>query len=198
MPTVDHTDKLLDQLSAQYKLYRDEVRAYLNFAAGSASLFVALVVGEISVAKDNPRMLALIPLTTLSYGGILAMFYSYAVTAAHYSDLLERQLNDLLGTKVFLFESRYVGPKTGRGEFLWFAVIWCCVGIVPVALSGYAVVRLFQERLWHPGLVVLLLAVALIGLTAIIFAVVRIVKVRIALTSEIYTEWHQTQSTKAG
>lgn len=198
MTTVDQTDKLVEQLGAQYKLYRDEVRVYLNFAAGSASLFVALVVGEISVAKDNPRMLVLIPLSALSYGGILAMFYSYAVTAAHYSELLERQLNDLLAINVFLFESRYVGPKPGRGEFFWFAVIWCCVGIVPVALSGYAVVRLFQERLWHPGLVVLLLAVTLIGLTAIVFAVVRIVKVRIALASQIYTEWHQAQITRSG
>lgn len=198
MPTTDKSEKLIDQISGQYKLYRDEVRAYLNFAAGSASLFVAIVVGEISVAKDNPRMLALVPLSVLSYCGILAMFYSYAVTAAHYSGLLERQLNDLLGTKVFLFESRYVGPKPGRGEFFWFAVIWCCVGIVPVALSGYAVIRLFQERLWHPGLIVLILGISLIGLAAIALALVRIVKVRIALTTEIYAEWRRAQDAKAG
>src|SRR5262249_5747469 len=160
---IEKSEKLITEISGQYKLYRDEVRAYLNFAAGSASLFVAIIVGEISIAKDHPRMLALVPLSVLSYCGILAMFYIYAVTAAHYSGLLERQLNNLLGTDVFLFETRYVGPKPGRGEFLWYAVVWCAVGIIPGAVSGYAVIHSFQHSLWPTGLIIVISGVTIAG-----------------------------------
>ena len=180
---------IIEQMSAQYKLYRDEVRGYLSFAAGSASLFVVLVVGEISIAKDNPRLLILIPLSALSYGAILAMFYSYAVTAARYSELLEFQLNDLLGVPIFLFENRYVGPKPGRGEFLAFGVIWCCIGALPGAMSAYAIVRLFRERLLAPGVVIAVLVGVLLGFAAVVVAVVRIIQVRIALSSQIRGEW---------
>ena len=63
MVTDDSVKILLEQLGTQYKIYREEVRAYLQLTAGSASLLVLLLFGELTAAKDNPTLLILIPLS---------------------------------------------------------------------------------------------------------------------------------------
>jgi hypothetical protein len=171
-PTSNH-EVLIDQLSSQYKIYRDEVRGFLQLAGGSASLLVILLFGEITAAKDNPLLLFLVPLSIVSYGALFALMFIYASIAASYSELLEKKLNALLHnqSRTYIFESEYVGPKPKQREFIYFGLIWTLIPVMPLSVCAYA---LWQLRKSYKITSELLALIVVIGLLGMLFSTVKI------------------------
>jgi hypothetical protein len=180
---------LLDHLVSQYRLYREEIRMYLGYAAASVSILIFLFIGEINASKESPRLILLIPLTTLSYTALLGCFYSYSWIAAHYSELLELKINKLLGSSEYVFENYYVGPKPHRGEEVPFRGLWLLIMAMPVAFTGYGMMRLFHDPkipawLFHGVWIVLILSLVFIS-----WALYRIVHMRKRMNTEIFAAW---------
>jgi hypothetical protein len=130
---------LLEQLAEQYKIYREEFRGYLSFTTNSGIFLVAFFVGVLGFARDYPQVLVLVPVGVLSYIGLIAVLRTYAMIASTYCELIERQINTLLDTTCYRFESEYAGPKMKGGDTLPFIVMWTSIGILPVVVTFYAI-----------------------------------------------------------
>jgi hypothetical protein len=68
---------VLDQLSFQYGVYRDEVRTYIQLVCGSSSLLMLILLGEMAAAHDKPELLMLIPLSVMSFGALLSAMATF-------------------------------------------------------------------------------------------------------------------------
>jgi hypothetical protein len=163
METKDRTqvEIVLNQLESQYKVYRAEITSYNQIAAGSASLLVLLLFGELAAAKDNPSMYFLILLSVISYSAVLGNLATYGRMAGLYTALLERKINELIKVNdLYQYEHDYVGPYMGDRlwdsdnpkkqysetfEFLFvFAIL---PAAMPIILSAYSLLMLRSQRL---------------------------------------------------
>lgn len=191
MSKSDDTDnqEVLNHLSSQYKIYRDEVRGYLQLAGGSVSLLIILLFGEMTAAKDNSLFLMLIPLSVLSYFALFCVMFIYASIAASYSELLELKMNALLGTRnsVYIFESEYVGPKPHQNEFLYFGLIWLLMPAMPLSLCVYALLQLGKT---HRLLACLLAFAVAIGLVVAVLSTVKIMIKRKQKNDLLIESWN--------
>ncbi len=189
----DATKPLLDHLSAQYRLYREEVRLYLGFVSASASFFAILLALEMNAAKDDPSLLVLFPLTTVSYGALLGFVYTYAQIAAKYSALLEKKLNSLLGVSVYNFESRFVGPSAKRGDRLPFAVLMALTAAMPLALTIYGIWRVagVSKGSHVPALFWASIAWTAIGLSAVVWAIRKFASKNEEMNCAMLNEWNE-------
>lgn len=140
----ENRKELLEHLGAQYKIFREEVRSYLGFSAASTTLLAILLFSELTLARGkdaasaDPKLLILIPLSLVWYGGLLAIFVSNVAIAQKYSELLERKMNNLLKHEVFNFQSNY--KKRNSTEIVWFIIVSIAVAIIPITcalIAGY-------------------------------------------------------------
>lgn len=188
---ISREKTLLDHLSAQYRLYREEVRLFLGFAAASVPLLIFLFIGELNAAKDDSRFIVFIPLTSLSYGALLGLMWIYATMAAHYSALLELKINTILGAQIFIFENIYVGPKAKRGEVAPFVALCVLIAAMPVAFACYAMWRLAHDTRVSICIFCGLLVFVTIGFACILWAVYRIAQLRKEMNIQMFDEWQK-------
>jgi hypothetical protein len=184
----DEIKLLLDRLEFQYRIYRGEVRAYLQIAAGSVSILILVLLGEVTASKDHPELLFLVPISILSYIALLTILWIFANIAATYSELLELEMNDLLRLPAFQFENHYVGPKRGRSETLPFIVLYGLTGVMPVALCIYALsqVEPLHEKLFYASVVGLPA-----GLAITLWALLRLMGIRRKLLKRLLRHWQK-------
>lgn len=188
-------DAVIAKLDSQYSVYRDEVRLYVQLMFGSASLFGLLLYWEIS-AVSVPILWAVLPLTVVSFCGLLALMMVFLGVIAAYTELLELKLNYLLGDRadVFMFESYYIGlfsssqSQSNRSErgFPYLIVIWILASIMPLLLCGYALWKLMKSYpVGGPILAIFVLA----ALPSILVCAVKIVANRRRENKHLLDAW---------
>lgn len=134
---------LLEHLAAQYKMYREEVRLYIGFAATSTTLLLLLLFNELTAAvnKDNTvntKIYVLIPLSLVWYGALLGFFMSHVMVIEAYTQLIEQKMNSLLNFNIFQFESKYRFPRLKKEDLSSYAAFWLIAGLVPITLALHA------------------------------------------------------------
>jgi hypothetical protein len=182
----------LEHLQAQYRLYREEVRMYLGFAAASAPLLIFLFMNELSVAKDNHDLIVLVPLTSLSYSALLGFLWTYGQFAALYSELIELKINVLLKPALYSFENDYVGPKPGKHELFPFGMLCLFIAAMPVLLTGYAMRRMMHDSNIPCYLSCGILALVVIGFPCIAWAVARLWRLKKKENDQLLEDWWRT------
>lgn len=146
-------EEMIEHLSSQYSIYRDEIRLFVQLIFGSATLFGIILYWEMSAIQD-PMRWAVLPLTVVSFAGLFALMMAFLGIITSYVELLELKLNFLLGNRndIFQYESYYIGmfessysevKKLNRG-FFNFVLIWIITALMPFSLCGYAL-----WKLWH-------------------------------------------------
>jgi hypothetical protein len=185
---------LLEHLESQYKLFRDEVRSFLGFLTASPAVLVALLSGELIVAKDEPRMLFVLPLTVLAYGAFIGCLFSFLAIAAKYSEMIERKINILLDDDIYMFEINYGGPKNIKEKTFPLAVFAILMATLPLALTSYGIYRIGwvnQLNLYsHPKYLALVFAlIVVLGLLAIYWATMRMLNLAEKKNLEVLEGW---------
>ena len=180
---------LLEHLGTQYRLYREEARTYVGFAAASVSVLVVLFIGLLTLVKGNSKLVILIPLSGVSYGGLLALLYVYTSLAAKYSELIELKMNELLGPNVFQFENYYVGPKPGRREAIPFFIIFLSIGAMPIAVILFGLWRCAHANILSTYMAVLFLLIVVVALACVMRAVYSIINLRNEMNARLIEEW---------
>lgn len=158
---------LVEHLAAQYKLYREEVRLYIGFAATSSTLLVLLLFSVFNAARGttppNLQLYILIPVSLVWYSAILSLFICHVVVIEEYSELIERKMNTLLRHDMFQFESSYKFPSLhatgwkilttwrGGGEVRTFLFFVFLIGVIPLYLSLYAGYKAIAEGFHSTG-----------------------------------------------
>lgn len=198
----EELDRILNQLESQYKVYRAEITSYNQIAAGSASLLVLLLVGELTVAQTHQVMYMLVPLSVISYAAVLGNLATYGRMAGTYTALLERKINELVNiSSLYQYEHDYVGPymgsrpidskEPGKRNFEGFIFLFSFVilpGVMPIILSIYALIELmhcYTKTAWS------LIFSFLIAFIIIICSVVRILKTRQGWNNDLMEEWEK-------
>lgn len=186
---------LIEQLNAQYKLFRDEARVYVAAAAASITLLALLLFSELTAAvgKDypSPKFYVLIPLTLVWYGGVLSLLLINLQIAAKYALLIECQLNELLSIDVFNYERKYIFPTRGtKHDEPSFAAFMALIGILPVACGLWAGYLGLKTGFGFSTLTsVFILLLMLFGFVLELYLVFRVRQRRDKQTLELLEEW---------
>src|SRR5262249_38935687 len=148
--------------------------------------------------KDAPAVAFLVPLSGLSYAAFLALMLTYAWVGAQYTQLLEKQINYLLGSPLYLFETEYVWPKSTRGreESPTFFILVILITALPIGATAYALKRLSSEiSLFSmsptPTFTVLLGTLGLL-VCILSWAIVRVIRNRRSLNEKLLEEWKRS------
>ena len=152
----------------------------------------------INAADKSPRLMILVPLTTLAYAAMLGFFYSYAWMATHYSELLELKINHLLGSPEYLFENYYVGPKPHRSEILPFFILWLLTISMPLAFTSYGFLRMFRDDKIPQALSWGTLIFLIVGFAFIVWSLVKIVVIRKRMNVSLFAEWQASHKSAMG
>jgi hypothetical protein len=190
-------EELIEQLSCQYSIYRDEIRLYAQLIFGSATLFGGILYWVMSSVRD-PLRWAILPLIVVSFAGLFALMMVFMGIIASYVELLELKLNFLLGdhNDVFQYESYYIGMfessysglrKRDRG-FANFVLIWITTSLMPITLCGYALWKLWNS---YPKSAWLLTIFSFVALWTIFLSARKIVDFRRKDNRRLLEEWKQ-------
>lgn len=190
-----NTAILLQYLESQYRLFREELRAFMGAATALATVLVA-IAGAFAFAPEQTQhrtiRYLLVPLGALSLGALVGLLYIYMDVAAIYCERLESRMNALLRAPVFTFEKDYGIPKKGKGERLPFYSICVLIASTPIAVTLYGMSKLapldgmwkFAPRVtaWLGGL---LLAIVVLGAVVIIGGVLMIRRSKEKVSAEL-------------
>ncbi|HEY2496852.1 MAG TPA: hypothetical protein VGK24_07270 [Candidatus Angelobacter sp.] len=180
---------VVDQLTLQYGIYRDEVRTYIQLVCGSSTLLVIILFGEITAAHDKPELLMLVPLSVISFAALLSAMSTFMGIAASYSELLELKINFVLGRfPLFLFESnyRYLNPIAHKRAALPVVAIWILIPVMPVTLCFYS---LWELKALHPHAALVLAVVVIICMAGCAVSGTKAVGNMRQRNAELFAEW---------
>ena len=186
---------LIAHLESQYKMMRDEIRVDKGLVAATPSVLVALLTGELIVAKDKPEALLALPLTILACGGFMGILMSFLTLAAKYAELLESKLNHLLGEEVYLYETRFGGPRNDKRKTIPTVTLSLITATLPLGITGYGIYTIgwggdHSPIHSHPELVALLLiAIVVVGLFGIVYATLTMVGIAEGKRDDTFELW---------
>jgi len=188
---------IIDQLSSQYSVYRDETRLYLQLIFGSASVFGLILYWEMSPGP-RPMLWMILPLTVVSFAGLFALMMVFMGIVSSYTEMLEHKLNFLLGNRndVFMYESYYIGfftsaykaPKPSERGFWHFIVLWIFTSLMPLLLCGYAIWKLWG---FYPRGACLMGFFVIAAMGIILWCGIRIVVLRRKDNDRLFAEWKE-------
>ncbi len=104
-------ESLVEHLSRQYKIYRDEAKNFVSYSFTSVPFFLTYISLVFINAKENPLLLLTIPF----FISIYSVFLNYWALSFHYnseySDLCAKKINYLYSLNLYDYPKYWLASK---------------------------------------------------------------------------------------